>query len=775
MAIGYDTRPTLRQTFTSDAPAPVQTQSGATGQSRGIGIIGGESRGGVVTAGMETNPGDLTTGLSGFIETLIAPDVARRQQQKFFEGFVAAQSGQSIDEIGSNGGAVSKIFGPTGFQQGAEFYTARKAVTDWQANQLADMDRLKRLSDADLSKHLAETSQAMMTGDPFANQMIQASLIEASGPLISAVAKERYKFGQETAMNAASGAWASSANSLQGLMTSLAALDPKDPTYEAQSTTAKSSVQAFAAGMAQPHGMDDETYRSGLYSFMRKSMQDGQFYAVEVMRRAGIDRVFDDEQRTKLEDAYERYGKRVMGDVATTEPFVERMGRMMEAQAKGRTALEVAKGFADYNAAMRVATGIDEDFFDASDIKAGMSSAIEAVVSAQRRAVKRQQQLADMMQQRKWKLEDDAADRAAAAQAAGAAWASRDVTGFEALGGDTKLINARALKEFREGNLGNITAVFKQSGWVAQSVQQDVQAMVTGSIEENYNDRAKLAHAAWRSFYAASPGAAAAYFGKWHQPMQTFDTLQKSLGPNAAYRRAFGDAARFAPASIPAGRQKEAAAAIDTAVQSMQPSFGGLFGGFTLNATGLAAARSLLTDRVAMGMQGSDQDATTLAQEQLQAAVSDGSLQLAGSFAWRAAPGTKPFRALVGLQADEAGKLFHSVVHTRLKAAGFSEGLGTKRDSGSAVENAIAAPFDYFLGRNAPVSFDAIHYVEMPNGKPAVAMRAIRKDGESRMLVISIEEFRETQAKNRKRATAAKQVQNRLRRAMVDTPYMGGM
>ena len=63
MAIGFDNRGGTKQSFTFNPAAPAQSSTQATGASRGVQVSGGHSQGGVVTAGKETDPGDLSSGL----------------------------------------------------------------------------------------------------------------------------------------------------------------------------------------------------------------------------------------------------------------------------------------------------------------------------------------------------------------------------------------------------------------------------------------------------------------------------------------------------------------------------------------------------------------------------------------------------------------------------------------------------------------------------------------------------------------------------------------
>lgn len=569
MATGYDSRPSTRQTFAFQPATPAQAQVRDTGQSRGAQVVGGQSAGGAVAVGPQTDAGPVAGQLGQFVEQIMRPHIERRQQEDFFKGFTEAQSGVAVEEIAKSHGGFSKVFGPTSYVQGAEFYTAKAQVDKWAQDNYADIDTLKKLPPAELSKVLAEKSQAMMTGDPFANQLIQSSLIEATAPLVSTVAKARTVWEQSTAKNASTSSWKASAATLQTVAVAQASLSA--PT-DGETSALRAASQTFLAGMAQPHGMHDDTYVDGMFDFMRGAMQDGNFYAVKLMRNAGIDKIFSADQQTKLADAEHRYGERVMED-ASMRLLSGPMTEYEEARILGHlTPMEAAQRLGAMNATVRAATGVDDDLFDFKAVRGEVRSMAEMVKSAHDRAEGRKWALEDRACDRDTRLAEKKAEEADASRAAGAAWASGDINGAEAAGIEAKHFNRIALAEFRGGNLDGLARAFRVGQYVAPAVKGDVQAAVAASVDQQYGETVAKAHRQWKSMYEANPGMAASYYGEWHEKMRTFDTLSRSVGPMAAYTRAFGDAARYSTAKLPPQRRKEAEEGIEAAVNSRQGS-----------------------------------------------------------------------------------------------------------------------------------------------------------------------------------------------------------
>lgn len=710
----------MRDTFAFQPATPAQARPGGTGQTRGAQIVGGQSQGGAVTTGRQTDPAPVAAGLGAFVEEIMRPHVQQRQQEEFFKGFTNAQAGIATDEISKSHGGFSKVFGPTSYEEGAAFYTARSKMTDWAQQRYAEVDTLKRLPPDELAKVLAQKSMELLTGDKTTDQMLQSALIEQSAALTNTVGKARYAWQQDEAIKAWSGAARSGAGALQAAAFAQAGLTA--PTDE-QNSAMEAQGASFLSSMAKPHGMDDETYRKGLFNFMRQSMQDGNFYAVAAMRKAGIDNLFDDQERTRLEDAYHRYSQRSLEDFAASDQGFSKLAMAYE-EARAHAALgekgsmspmDAAKHLTGINDYVRRHTGITEDMFDFKDIRGEVRSITDLVVSSYKRAQDRQWQLEDRAAEQQFRREEREADNREAAASAGAAWASGDVNAAIAGGVEEKHFNRIALSQFRQNDFAGLARAFTVGHYTSTAVKNDIQGAVEGSLEEQYGKTFAGIHQKWQAMLKTNPGMTASYFGEYHEKMRAFETLSRSVGPEAAYRKAFGDPARYSSAEVPPQLRKEADEAVKAAVSSASPSRWNPFATqFTTQAT--RTMQNLVRERIALGLKNSDTPSGALATEALSAAMADGSLQTAGGEAWRAAPGTKPFHVQIGLQADEAGRAFRGVVDQRLKRAGLAVGVSATMD---------------------------INYVQTPTGGTALHVIGRDTEGKSANVLIPLEAFKQ--------------------------------
>lgn len=725
MASGYDSRQPTRQTFAFQTAAPARSSVGLSGQSRGAGLIGGDSRGGAVAAGPQTDAAPIAGGLGRFVEQVMAPHVAERQREEMYKGFARAQSGMTVDELNKSGSPLAKIFGPTGFEEGAAMYMAATRVSEGNQALLQDMDTLKRLPPDEYAKVMAKRSADMMTGNPLIDRVIQQKLIEDAGPVTNTVQKARYAWLQENGAKAMADSASSSAASLQEIASVQAELDPeaRDP------RAVQNATGTFLQWMQKPEGMNDEVYKKTLLNFMRGAMQDGKFHAVTALRKAGVDNVFDGDEIVRLEDAANRYGQRALeqftaGDdrwrALSDEYEMQRARAHVEGVANKWSPLDFANHLMKMNAYAKARTGVDDPVFDYADVRGEVRSLATLSATAYNRAQEKKERAAEKAADRQLKADEDAQEYAAA----GAAWASGDISEAVAAGIPDRHFDRLALANLRTGNFDALAKAFRVSHFVSPLVKNDVLAEVEGALDQQYGKGMQQAHARWAAMRKANPGMTIATYGEWDAKMMVFHTLSPKLGNEAAYTRAFGDSARYSSAALPAGQSASASKAIEAWANSQQPSRVNLFAK-RISRSGLAVLKNALTRRVAMSAQNSDVPLDVVIPDFGQAILADGSLQTAGGEFWQDAVGSKPFRARLGVQQDEADRAW-GLVGERLKQAGLKAGGGADLE---------------------------ISYVHTPKGEDAVHVIG-RSNGESRSVIVGIPDFKAYLGNLRKADTA---------------------
>ncbi len=674
MAQGYEVRGAARSSFLLDDAAPVQTTRGSSGQSRGASLVGGQATGGVVTAGMETNPGNVAAGLGQYFEQLMAPQVERAKMARFFEGYTRAQAGEELADLTNNDNPLNKIFGPSGFEQGAQFYTAQARIDKWATERLAEEDTLKRMPPEELGKVMADTSQKMLTGDPYADAIIQKGLLEAQGPIIKQIAGARFKWQQEEAVSAMSQAGDAGATALQQLAYKQAQLKPE----ERDSAATTQQVQRFLGSMMKPEGMTDDSYKKFLKDFMGNQMRNKNFYAVELMREAGIDRVLDDAERTAVDNAYERFGNKALEDAASDPDILERLMKLDAGiETEQLSGGQVVDELRSINQLLSDRTGVAMDYFDRADMQGGAKRVIDVIVARQRRLEARAWQLEDRQYARETALSVEEMKDEREAKDAQYAWAGGGVNSAITAGVDESNFHVLATSDWQQGNISNIIQAFRKEGWHSPRLAETIQAGVAATLGEEYTKSTEQSYRQWQTLMQASPAAAATYFGKLHLPMQNFNRLVTSgkVRPEEAYRQAFANAGQYADQAVPAARRREVEQQVGNVVggaETWMPSFLGGRAGLTDSSK--EALKNAVTNYVAVAGTHSDRSTKEIMAEAVEAMTANGTIERYGSILWRNPKPTQPIGRLLGLQQGKADDIVSNVIDTRLKKAGFPDG-----------------------------------------------------------------------------------------------------
>lgn len=666
-----------RSTFAFEPARVSQSQPNSQGGFRGIQVQGGDTSvaGGVAAASQFTTPGPEADRIGGFLTELLQPAIERRKKEQFVAGMVDQMSAVSGEEIRvNNKNPLNTIFGPSSYEEGAVFYSAKDAVNKWQANTLADIDNLKRLPPEELTKVVASSFEAMKTGDRFTDLAVETSLIEASQPVIGAIAKERYKWQQGEALNAWSSAASSGGAAFQAAATSLAAnSDPSD----AGNLAANAARNNFLSSLAKPVGMDDETYRKGLIGFYRSAAEGGNGYAVTALKNSGFLDLLTDEELVKLENAEQRYGNRAISRAATQfAPDIDRLNFNMEFGKISST--EAMAELATINEKVKAATGFDIDLFDYKDVTGAGKNVWTALHAQLQRQEDRKWQLEDMARREKFETEQkerEAADEAAQVQTV---WAAGRVKTAMAAGiGSTGNFDILAQADYAAGNWTNILRSYNNDQWVSNLVKDQVQAQITSSIGQEYNKDFEGGYRKFTQLNKLKPAAAMAYYGDLYAPMLAYERMVTTgrVSPTQAFQRAFSNPAQYAPAP---DMTKEAASAIDSWIKSNRGSTWGStlgFGRRDLTASGQAALKASMARQLGVMMKNTDIPAEALVPNLYQDLIRSGAYEDYGRLGWSNKPGTPNLGRQLGLLQDEADEVVQSVIDRKLKATGFRDGV----------------------------------------------------------------------------------------------------
>lgn len=670
MPIGFDTG---RQSFARPGPDAVQVSPNAQGVSRGAQIVGGESKGGII-AGQESAP-VLAPQLGSFFDKVMEPHLKRRQDEEFIRGAVVQMGRQAGDEIKASNGGFSKIFGQSAYVEGAVHYRAQEAVGGWVKEAQDREDDLVRMSDDERARYVRDSIDKLSSGDAYTDQMVRAAVFEQVGPLMQTIAKKRYVWQQNEARSAFSDNVATQAGVYQKHAGDADVLS--DPTDDASAAFVQAGNNMRAA-LIKPYGMSEDTYRESLVGTYLRAAETGNGHVVRLMKEAGFLNVLDDEERARLSDTETRYGRDAANKLILSDPDLQKRIMGLRAEERlarlGRSVPGGPQGHADRWGAIsdeiKRRTGFDFDLYDA-DARADAGMAVlDHVIAGELRLEERRQQIEDREDQQAFQEQQADRQRRIESSAATLAWTGGNVRLALMQGVDEGAVQILANNDWAEGNFSRIATRYREDGYYSKPLRDQLQHRIRLSIGEGqFSEAAKEAHSDWQKLNALSPAAAQAYYGKLYPQMMNFDKLSKSYGPNRAFTLAFGNPQQYSTAAMPARQKAAARKAVDDALSSMSTWMP--WGRANLNKSSQEVIRNVIEEDVAVLSQYSDEDAKTLV---TRAVANADRFERYGALAWRKNADTASLAQQLGLKQDEADKIVTTVIHQRLKAAGFAAG-----------------------------------------------------------------------------------------------------
>lgn len=676
MATGYEARQPTRNSFVLDEAAPVRTSTGSSGQSRGASLQGGQSTGGVVTAGMETNPGQVASGLGAYFEKLMEPQLERAKMARFYQGYTRAQSGEALDELTSNDSPIKKIFGPSGFEEGATFYHAQARIGQFSQELLADEDQLKRMPPQELAKVFASKGEEMMTGDPYADAIIQKGLLEAQGPIVKHMSQARIKWQQEDAVNQATTVWDTEATNLQTLAVNQLGSEAGPDT----STAVQDQIGRFAGMLQKPEGMLDETYKKLVGDWSKRQMEAGNFFAVEIIKDAGLFNILDEDDKLKVEEAYTKFGKRAMLKAVQQPEILYDLSKLdFEIKNEQVSAADAIDRFEEVNEKIYKLTGVRDPYFDGEDLLEAAKGVNAVFIAKKRREDDRAFQTSEREARQAFEeAQDDEEDNVLKAAVA-AAVASGNVGDFKLSGmGTEDDLNIVYRQQWANNDLTGLVAAYKSEGFVSSNIAKMIEGDTMATLGDKYSDHTERAYTKWKQMQKVNPAMAFGYFGKLNKNFAQFDRMISggTMSKQEAYVAAFSQISGTAPTKAPGNFIKTHEKSINAAISNQSGNFGTLFGG---RPKLTEKSKNVLSKALAGMVYEVDPDGTTVdmtksAASLLKQKLGNGEIEWYGKVAWQNAKRATPLGQLLKVPQGDADAVIETLIDRRLKGAGFAEG-----------------------------------------------------------------------------------------------------
>jgi len=659
-----------RQTFQFNASAPVQGQVQGGGGYRSSSVQGGgviaENRNPEVVGGVA-----YASGLGDYFDNLMKPAMEREARARFAKGMTDQMYAAAGEEIRAGDGLLTKIFGPTDYEQGAMFYESQNRIADAVGGWTARMDELKRMPKEQVAQEWAKVIEGVQTGDPLLDDVVTQDMLKQTAPSLQAVAKASFAFGQEQVVAQQQTFFAGSAKTFQEQGRQFfETADPNDPAMAQGYQAARAS---FLQGWMKPPGQTDDSYRKSVLAGFAKLVRDGNGHGATALMQSGLLNALDAEDRAKLEDQYDRFGSKAVGEgVIEFMPQVDQLqGELEFGKLTGEEAVARMRSLNDL---IKKRTGFDSDYFDASD----QESALKGVWSARRSALEKQEERQFQLQrdeanaERQEEIEVRKEERKVAAARAAFA-SSNPAVAIAAGAADKDAVQAMVYDAYNKNDFGGMLRSYK-TGLINPDVKSAIQNTVAASANNGYSPEFNGLHAKFEGMLKANPAMAKEYFGPLFPNMVRYRQLLTNQTPQVAFTTAFGDNVTYAAdsAELAGGRK-----AVSGWVAKQQPGFfRSMLGAPTLNASAQQSLSNLIGREVAQDSKfaGGDLSQDTLIKGAYQRAINNGSYEAYGAIGWSNGKPTTPLYRSMGMQQQEAAEVIEDMIDKRLKAAGHPEG-----------------------------------------------------------------------------------------------------
>jgi hypothetical protein len=666
-------RGSVQTSFDFTPQGQYQAQSGETGASGAGGLVGGNITGGSNDPALQGEQG-LRAGVGGFLDSVLKPYAEREAANRFAQGMTDQMYAGATKELYHSDSPLTKIFGPSSYQQGAQAYMVQartaSAMSSWQAR----MPDLEKLSPNQVAPEFVKHMQSAMTGDATTDHLITQEMLKQSPSMLQSVAKASYALSQKTAQTAQATAWDKGGDTLQVSMAQAAASgNPEDQ------VSAQVAIKNYADGLVDFYGQDPQAKLKNLTNVIMMQAQKGNGYAVKVLVARPEFQDLDPKDRIKIVDAIDKYGNRAVSKAAMDPSIVSAIDEvdiLLSGMDKAVSPDQVVNGMAAINAKISQATGVDTPFFDAGAYNSGMKSVWQA-----RKAQ------SDKDEARAWErymqgvrhsdeLDTVKQKAAMATQDAAVAAASDNPTGkARAMGVDSSRLEEAVGKLWDKGNLPQLDVAFR-SGTVASGVVTANSNIVATQIGTGYGEGFDQTNDQFNKVLRQNPALAKAYYGANYPQFMQYNALISAPGADKvqAFSRAFGDPRTLA---VSAGTKDAVNKKLVADIQSQQPGFWskaatgfGLWGTApVLTDSSQRTLANALTNEVAVDANNANGMSFTGqwdAAKQVQ--ISSGQMEQYGKYLWAGQrKGTEPLYHMMGITQDEATHLIPEIIDSKLR------------------------------------------------------------------------------------------------------------
>lgn len=685
-----------------------------------VGITGGAAQVRPVRAAKDWYADGMDAELGGnipeFLNEVFAEPLAAAAQERVWRGFADAAAGMTAEQIREQQPWYTKMFGPTQYEAGATMYETQNKVNELALDWARRMPELRELPAEEVTSLLMEQMQGMQGDNPFANMVLQQSMMRQFAPMLEQHTKERVAWQQAELVRLQVRNSQSSGTVLQTLKSRAASLGSDHPMQQEIAANMTAAETSFLDALATARLQPDDSVKAFITTTMRSHMREGNFYAVELMLDNGVLANLSAEEAERMERAYVTSQSQYRNRFAADNPEFEKM--LAKAQALKNMGIggePMMRMMSEINQTYSAMTGAPLPYFDSDQVAA---FAGDATASWLRRF--------ERLEDKQFSLSLRAMD--AEEKALAEARNTAQLTGFFQQGAIGEAMNMKGIEKgdadrassalfnqaVAEGKLQQAVGylIYNQNNpkasYVNDQIASQLQNNLQNSMDEDINDAFQQQYRLWRTMYYGtgfaqqgddvvetdnSQGRATAiayYTPAVNAKMVEFDRkIEAGMPADRAYKTTFSEwVANGTPdfrgldsAETKQNRQ-DFLAAIDRQSAGL---FSRMFGnGFELHPS----ARILLANRVGSYWEQLGSDGLRpehRANSAVNLALRGGRMEIAGGHVLSYGRSQQPLtKYLDDPDGQRTSVLFDSVLRARLKQA------GTTPDGNSVIINRLS-------------------------------------------------------------------------------------
>lgn len=560
--------------------------------------------------------------LPEFLNEITAPNRKALEQQQMWDGFVAARSGQTMDEISAEQPWYSKLFGPTNYEIGAQNYNVLRSVSDMEQDLIHRMPELRKLPPEAMAQEFNKLAQSQMTGNGYADAVLQKTFMDRAGPLMDLHTKERVAWQQSELVKAQYASNSSNSTSYNEMAKRVALLGNKAPGDEAEAEKLIQSQVSLLDGLSPSAYQTDESYKAAMTAFVRGAADRGEFYTLKFLTQRGVLSALDPDDALQLQAYVKQKQAQYKSEWLDNNPqAAEQMALVSLYAAEGIGAKPTEAQIDQLNMGYAAATGSDDPLYSGTQRLSMMAQSAGAHIRAQEAVLRERAAAAKAANTEQAKLAAQQEDIRAAIDS----W--RHGTYSQTInvpGVDKELLEANVVQGFNQTLQTNPAVAMSQLVWnantgrgaVLKGVADQYQTTARAVLREQPNDAARDLYNQWRMLKNTTAkridingnpvegrlsGAttAALYFGDGVNTM--FNKLQalEESGVNfeLAYEVARGEITTADPTEFSASSRKESEALqarVADVLQKANPAYFGYFGNKLGDSGRAAAARAIV-------------------------------------------------------------------------------------------------------------------------------------------------------------------------------------